>query len=938
MSNYLDPIDKEYIESLFPQYLLEQPVGHRLWQSYYSFRNKFREIHDRPSLDSEASSKQDSIVKNSIIGRIHFKSIEQSKHGLSVELRREIWSSLMNLGVVGTIPFDATNDEYLIQVYKYFYPNDIRVPDTSKPLFPELNKLNSSEDFNQSKPSIPDGDNWDDNGKNKADFIRTDIYHTIGYRMPTEWLIPTNNALITSPDGFSKLNFNPNYHNQLLTGDKTSGSGTISATGASSYARNRPRTDSLNNGEADSNGDKKVTSAGDYTMTWSNNSLSALNLAIFYYEIKVLSVSSSEGGKNSNIIVGFKYSRESGMIHAVYEPGSEYVDMTEAYSESLTSNDTIRSRNRERRRRNRLNQRRRSRGFTGLENTEIGSGIGRARRSNDDYIDPNDDVSESDEDDNENDDDDDMNDDNDDVDDDDNDIDITSGAHPTIAHPRTTGNTETTSTLSGSKPFYGIDDTFFGYNGFDGNAFSLSESEPFAKPFGLNDVIGCGVNYINGTIFFTKNGILLGTAFSEFHDINLVPAIALKPGNSIQTNFGLFEDFTFDILGYQNKWKAKAYSHIYNSASVNHGFSVNTQSKENTNDMMDIDMNDEDVSKNDDEKLPFLLGKDERYDEDGKMNKIEPSFVPINKLNIEDESIPSALNCLINGYLIHEGLTDVAKGFLKDLQNEIESDATLEKTDKTNIDGDINNININKINQKKILRYNERQIIKEEKMLRVRQEMRKLINGKQIGKCIDFVRKQIPGFLETDVETLFELKLAQFYINIENDTSNITKLISEGQDLTEKFVYNTNGQFQISDKLKSEFQERIGFASALLAYNSPLTEAPSELLDVLSPEYFQDILFERINSNALLFLNQTTECALESIVGYTRTMFSTMREYHLEGDQNYEVDPELGLQMPSKSDKNTLNNDLDEDDEDETKLETRYYKIVNLDEDILNLC
>ena len=297
----------------------------------------------------------------------------------------------------------------------------------------------------------------------------------------------------------------------------------------------------------------------------------------------------------------------------------------------------------------------------------------------------------------------------------DDDLDITTTAH----HHNGRANLETNDsfTISNGKQFYGIDDTFFGYHGFDGKAFSVLESEPFAKPFGINDVIGCGINYINGTIFFTKNGNLLGTAFSEFHDINLIPAIALKAGNSIQTNFGLFEEFTFDILGYQNKWKQRAYDHIFNSIEVNHDYSIISENDSNIN---DTDMNQD--------ELPFLLGKDKRISEkDGSMYKIQPNYVPINKLNPADESIPSALKCLINGYLIHEGLIDVAKGFLKDLKDEIEMEVELKKQSETSSNNNNNNNSNNNFNigiQKQILKYNEGQIFKEEKMLRIRQDLR----------------------------------------------------------------------------------------------------------------------------------------------------------------------------------------------------------------------
>ena len=141
------------------------------------------------------------------------------------------------------------------------------------------------------------------------------------------------------------------------------------------------------------------------------------------------------------------------------------------------------------------------------------------------------------------------------------------------------------------------------------------------------------------------------------------------------------------------------------------------------------------------------------------------------------------------------------------------------------------------------------------------------------------------------------------------------------------------------------FQSRINAAASLLAYNAPLVEAPEDLLVMLSREFIQDRLFLILNSNILLYLNETDECALENIIGYTRTMFSTMRQYHLEGDQSYNIDPDLGFQMPqdhehSKKEKkngmDTIEKDV-ESVENGTCLETRYYKIINLDEDILNM-
>lgn len=108
------------------------------------------------------------------------------------------------------------------------------------------------------------------------------------------------------------------------------------------------------------------------------------------------------------------------------------------------------------------------------------------------------------------------------------------------------------------------------YHGDDGNAFcSQSSGKVYGPPFTLDDTIGCGVNFRNGTAFFTKNGDhlsklcevtnskvrelasntpQLGTAFREVRG-RLFPSIGMKKtGEHIRVNFGQ-SPFVFDIDG-----------------------------------------------------------------------------------------------------------------------------------------------------------------------------------------------------------------------------------------------------------------------------------------------------------------------------------------------------------------------------------------------------
>lgn len=62
----------------------------------------------------------------------------------------------------------------------------------------------------------------------------------------------------------------------------------------------------------------------------------------------------------------------------------------------------------------------------------------------------------------------------------------------------------------------GWDKQSFGYHGDDGNSFNSSgNGQPYGPTFTTGDIIGCGVNLVNSTCFYTKNGTHLGTAFRD---------------------------------------------------------------------------------------------------------------------------------------------------------------------------------------------------------------------------------------------------------------------------------------------------------------------------------------------------------------------------------------------------------------------------------------
>ena len=59
--------------------------------------------------------------------------------------------------------------------------------------------------------------------------------------------------------------------------------------------------------------------------------------------------------------------------------------------------------------------------------------------------------------------------------------------------------------------FLGWEKNSYGYHGDDGHSFcSSGTGKPYGPTFTTGDVIGCGINLIDNTCFYTKNGINLG--------------------------------------------------------------------------------------------------------------------------------------------------------------------------------------------------------------------------------------------------------------------------------------------------------------------------------------------------------------------------------------------------------------------------------------------
>ena len=69
----------------------------------------------------------------------------------------------------------------------------------------------------------------------------------------------------------------------------------------------------------------------------------------------------------------------------------------------------------------------------------------------------------------------------------------------------------------------------YGYHADDGCLFSSSATgQTYGPTFTTGDVVGCGLNFVSRSIFFTKNGINLGTAVSDLPVSPVVCCYMLK--------------------------------------------------------------------------------------------------------------------------------------------------------------------------------------------------------------------------------------------------------------------------------------------------------------------------------------------------------------------------------------------------------------------------
>lgn len=110
-----------------------------------------------------------------------------------------------------------------------------------------------------------------------------------------------------------------------------------------------------------------------------------------------------------------------------------------------------------------------------------------------------------------------------------------------------------TSNFERVKMLPGWDTHSYGYHSDDGGIYHGlgRQLSKFGPSFGQGDIVGCGIDYRDHSIFYTLNGRFLGKAFKEIKTgIELFPTVGIDANVTAEFNYGENIPFEFDLIAY----------------------------------------------------------------------------------------------------------------------------------------------------------------------------------------------------------------------------------------------------------------------------------------------------------------------------------------------------------------------------------------------------
>jgi hypothetical protein len=99
----------------------------------------------------------------------------------------------------------------------------------------------------------------------------------------------------------------------------------------------------------------------------------------------------------------------------------------------------------------------------------------------------------------------------------------------------------------------------FAYHSDNGGIYhGAGRQQKHATPFGPGDIVGCGVDFVTGSIFFTRNSKFLGYGWQRMgvdflSQTNLYPVVGIDSEDSVSMNYG-HKPFEFDLSEYCTKY------------------------------------------------------------------------------------------------------------------------------------------------------------------------------------------------------------------------------------------------------------------------------------------------------------------------------------------------------------------------------------------------